>query len=375
MLYIGQGILFEGTWFTFIAGLYVFMYTIFNIFVILKKKSYPSIFDAIFSFIIWAVLIFIIFPKRLQSGSEIVSSISMVQYLIIVCGSFACFYNIAYVNLTNEKLVEIFVIALGLLFVYNILHFDVASSEAGDYSFYHPNNLSYKLAGLFPMFLVFWNKKWLMLLLMISSSIFVLFLLKRGAILCVVISLLSTFYYLIKLDRISFKRKEKWNGIVKIVCMLLILAFIYAVYEIYSSNEILQMRLESGSSDRDSIYLKFLNIWIDSDFPYKIIGHGPVSTLSLTGQYAHSDWLEILTDFGIIGLFLYCMISVNIIRYYNQKKLNNQAKASLIACLVYIVIRSTFSMCVYELESLLVFGYMGYIIGKNKWNPLVVNKL
>jgi hypothetical protein len=39
-------------------------------------------------------------------------------------------------------------------------------------------------------------------------------------------------------------------------------------------------------------------------------------------------------------------------------------KLGIMMVIIYIIIRSSFSMCFYELESLLAYGYLGYLIGQ-----------
>ena len=60
------------------------------------------------------------------------------------------------------------------------------------------------------------------------------------------------------------------------------------------------------------------------------------------------------------------MITLVLLKKYCLDRQNYQYKTSFIICFLYIIIRSSFSMCIYELESILVFGFLGYTIGNKE---------
>ena len=200
---------------------------------------------------------------------------------------------------------------------------------------------------------------------MSASMIFVVFLLKRGSMLCVASCLVTVMFFLFK--EIDSKKSSRLFKIgTRGLIFLLLGVVIYSLFVIYQENTLIQARFDADSSGRDSIYSQTLNVWASSELFYEILGHGPLSTVFLIKNYAHNDWLQVLTDFGIIGLLLYVSIPLSIIRFYRNHCLDYQTKSSLIVCFFYIILRSSFSMCIYELESVLVFGFLGYTLGRNK---------
>lgn len=366
ILYISQGILFEGTWFTFLSGIYLLgtnMYCLLRSFASKDK----GIFRLIFCFVLWVLLLWIISPKsyRFHLMSMTVPTVYMVQYTIIVCTSVFSFYFF-----TTNKCIEIyklklFALSIGLIYIYNILNYDVYDNGVGTYDFSIVNNKSYSLVALFPVLSVFWNKKLLMILLMTASLFLVVFCLKRGAIIIVTILYVSSIYYVY----LQEKGRGLKGRLLLFVLFLLVLSIVTTLYWVYNSNDFLQDRieetLEGSSSGRDIIYMQIWDAWLNSDFLLMMIGHGPISTLSASINYAHNDWLEILYDFGIIGLVLYIGICMRIFVFFRKSNLTELQKVGSLLCLFYIVLRSTFSMCIYELDSMLAFGFLGYLMGEN----------
>lgn len=363
ILYVSQGILFEGTWFTFLSGVYLLGYGLLCTFIVVLKRQHPSLFNVILIFMLWTLFLWVFSPKYYFYDGEKVSTATMILYVFIICSSVSAFYFIGLNQSISKILLKVFTVVLGAIFVYNILHFDVSSLEEGEYDYTSANNKSYLLAALFPFLLLFWGKKWLMFLLMLASTIFVVFLLKRGAMICVGVCLLAALYFSNK-EKNSFKKRATIRTIfMRILALMSIGVVFYVLFNVYQENVILQARLDSGSSGRDKIYSRILNVWNNSDFYLQLIGYGPFSTIPLAKIYAHNDWLELLLDFGLIGLSLYIAIISSIIRFYKKNNLDFQQKAAIVICVLFIIIKSTFSMCIYQLESILVFGFMGYTIG------------
>ena len=364
VFYIGQGILFESTWYTKLAGFYFLLFNAFCTILVIAKKRITPLFLFILFLTIWVLLLWIISEKKYRVSLEDVSTFSMIQHIILVITSLISFFYISSKGYIKRSVLVIFVCITTALFVYNILHFDVTTLGEGEYNFSSANNKAYSLTALFPFFLIFWNRKWLMIIFMIASLVFVVFCLKRGAMICIASSVMITFYMIIKQN----KRRHKYVLMSRLLIFAVIIAAIYAFSSIYSENEVLQGRFDHGSKPREEIYGKIATGLKESNLVNLFAGNGPLSTVKVAGNYAHNDWLEILYDFGLVGLFVYIMIIVSMLILYRKLNLNERDKTGMLICITYILIRSTVSMCVYELETLLIFGYYGYIIGNYKFS-------
>ena len=365
ILYISQGILFEGTWFTFLSGLYLLSFNMYAMLKVLVRQHRSLLFSLLIIIIGWIIFLWFISSKSYRFEGEVVSTMYMVEYSIIVFSSFFSFYYISINSLVRKYHLRAFILFLGVIYVYNVLNYDVANASVGDYDFSTVNNKSYSIVALFPLLSFFWDKKWFMLLLMTMALFFVTFCLKRGAI------IIAASYYMVSIIYVFIGRNKNVlnKRFIQLLVLALVAGVVYALMSIYNSNDLIQARieltLEGSSSGRDYIYAKIWKAWEDSSLIFQVIGHGPISTLSAAPNYAHNDWLEILYDFGILGLLLYLAISVYLFKYWKKNKMPMPHKLGILMCLLYIILRSSFSMCIYELDSLLVFGYIGYIMGDN----------
>lgn len=138
---------------------------------------------------------------------------------------------------------------------------------------------------------------------------------KRGNILAAVIPSVLYIWMLFKENR-----KNVFKIAVLIISVLLIAVW---VKDLILGDEYLLGRiedtLEGNSSGRDRIYPVMWNMWAGTD---KIInflfGYGYNGTLlySPLHKFAHSDWLEILVDFGLLGAVIYASIFISFVRLY-----------------------------------------------------------
>ena len=69
---------------------------------------------------------------------------------------------------------------------------------------------------------------------------------------------------------------------------------------------------DTSGSGRDKLYERIYDAWLSSDLINIIFGFGTNQTQVFTGGfnrdsrgiYAHSDWLQFLYDYGLVGVFL-----------------------------------------------------------------------
>lgn len=170
------------------------------------------------------------------------------------------------------------------------------------------NNESYDFVNLIPFVFLIKKKKIISGVLMGLLLFFIIQGSKRGAIIAGVLGLLGYFYYLLK----TIEKKNRIRGyIVAIIVLFGISAF---GLKIYLSNEFLIDRMtslsEGNTSGRNFIYETIFNAWYNSESVWNYLtGFGFASSLKITGDsYAHSDWLELLSNFGLIGIGAYMLL-------------------------------------------------------------------
>lgn len=225
------------------------------------------------------------------------------------------------------------------------------------------NNSGYLFISLIP-FIYFFNKKPIIQYILLGVILLFTFMsMKRGAIL---IGSLSTIIFLYtNFKNTTFKRKFI---LILLTSSILIVGFYYLKNMIETSDLFtsrIEDTIEGNSSNRDILYGQLINAFkTETNILNVLFGHGANATIGIAGNYAHQDWLETLTNNGIIGCFILFMFYLSIlIRAIKQKNIfqNNMFYSFMI--LVFILFTKTiFSMSIQDMyiyETLLL-GYFTY---------------
>lgn len=133
---------------------------------------------------------------------------------------------------------------------------------------------------------------------------------------------------------------------------------------------------EDGGSGRDIVYAEVWNMIKSSDYSHIIWGHGynQIREDAELGFSAHNDFLEIIYDFGICGLFAFCgfVASASNIRTYRTFSYPQKS-----ALLVFVIL-SLFSHLVLVTSYVIpILVFWAYVPSKkpNMYNNLAANKL
>ena len=130
----------------------------------------------------------------------------------------------------------------------------------------------------------------------------------------------------------------------------------------------IEQTMEGQSSHRDEIYTEAWQLWSTSDNTTNmVIGYGFDGTLNnmSNGHYAHNDWLEILVDYGLIGILSYLLIFFSIIKNIIRTK-ETDIKLILLACFSIWFLKTLFSMGFTEENLAVLMISMGYAYGHSK---------
>lgn len=219
------------------------------------------------------------------------------------------------------------------------------------------NNAGVAFVVLLPwLFLL--KKKWLALSGLFVCLFFIVYSAKRGDILASIIPV-GLFIYL-------FVREQKgwWRRcifIISIVAVLLVggMAFLNA-------NEYLQQRLEDtvagNSSGRDAIFRSAWNCWYYADDVQFWGGHGFLATIPQIGKMAHNDWLEILVDYGVLGVGVYLIIFC-LFAHMIGRESNIRYRMVLLSCVSIWILKSLYSMAYLEALWAVMLAPAGMVIG------------
>lgn len=226
------------------------------------------------------------------------------------------------------------------------------------------NNSTVAFLMLLPMVLLFNNnvQKWVTLLVCLF---FLIMGAKRGNILAAFIPLLLFVRYVLKDSRRS--------ALKTILVLLAIMGAAFLTYRWVANNDFLMYRIEQtqegNSSNRDRIYAGAWQAWYDADnFITYLFGYGFDGTLkqALTfHHHAHNDWLEILVDYGLVGVVLY--LWVFIILTIQAKKIKNfQLKMAFLSVFFIWFFKTLYSMGFTSETLSVAMISMGTALGKYK---------
>lgn len=226
------------------------------------------------------------------------------------------------------------------------------------------NNTGYNFLHIFPL-LFFWNKKTILQYALLAYLfIFIIMGMKRGAILIGAICLLWFIYRAYK----SSTRKQRLLLII-LTAIGLIAGGIY-ISDFYNNSEYFQYRveqtLEGNSSGRDDVYSTLWSYFINQDSILNIfVGNGAMETINISGNYAHNDWLELLTCQGLLGIIIYIAYYISLYTTFRRNRNNSLIYNILGMCLLIMFASSIFSMS-YNSLSLSITLCLGYCLANNK---------
>lgn len=224
------------------------------------------------------------------------------------------------------------------------------------------NNIAYNFLGLLPL-AFFWHKKPLIQYLF-ATYIFVFIIagMKRGAIAVGAICFLWFIYRTWKVAR----GKQR----VLITVLTIVIAIVGAKYiaDFYAASEYFQYRMkqtaEGESSGRDIIYSTLWNHFINETSFLKILfGNGALQTITIAGLLAHNDWLEILTCHGVVGVFIYILYFIALIKHWLRSKHNNLVY-NILGMTIIIMFASTLFSMSYNSLSLATTICLGYCLAQ-----------
>lgn len=197
-------------------------------------------------------------------------------------------------------------------------------------------------------------------------SFFVVLSAKRGAILVLAVSLLLFLPYWLKESK-------------KMIIPLLIGLAIAVVLGVsfFKQDEYLMMRFEATSqgyvSGRDEIFADIWNYCMHQHFSLEtfLFGFGFMASMTMSINVAHNDWLELLSNFGLLGISLY--LGYFILMTKNCINNNDDViKRCYLLLIINLFIRTFFSMTYTSLVFIPLV--LGYLEGSRDLNSKFVSK-
>ncbi|MEB8344828.1 O-antigen ligase family protein [Flavobacteriaceae bacterium KMM 6898] len=274
------------------------------------------------------------------------------------------FYYFAYKGRINYKTFELFLIVIIpiiiLQFFYNQANYiDKFDNENV------VNNVAYLFVLILP-FLFLIRNRIIALTLLAVILYFVIQGAKRGALFAAGLGTMAFIYYIFKNIKFSSKIKR-----IRLYFTIFsgLLVVVYLGFKKLFENEFLLSRLdalsEGNTSNRTEIYATIFNFWYSTDnFMNFIFGFGFGSSLEITGGYfAHNDWLELLSNFGVIGVLIYLFLIFSTISYIRNNNHSLQNRMMLLSIVLIWFFMTMVSMWYTSLNTFLHAILLGYIYG------------
>ena len=214
------------------------------------------------------------------------------------------------------------------------------------------NNGSYKILALVPL-IGLYNKKLFQLAGLMVCMYFILMSFKRGPLLILAVCIL---YYYIKRSGSN----KIWTVIAFLITIYIGLFWIQGLMSESDMFELkLQKTLEGNSSGRDILLDKLISYFSMNMTPISLMfGYGANATVHIAGKSAHSDWIEMMVNMGVIGLTVYSYFCYQIVKFWKKVHKNNVCIPVGLFCIIYLM-TSVFSMAYDQIPfyEMLVFAF------------------
>lgn len=220
------------------------------------------------------------------------------------------------------------------------------------------------LIYLSPLLLKFANERksiFRELLILIILFLVAIFSFKRTSLVVVAVS--SFIYIYIKYFSGNSNLKTKFIFLI----LVFLLFVIYNQFDDFTDNFMsyrMSIMFETGGSGRIPLWLNTLTAYKESSITELIFGHGYNSVKSTIENSSHNDFLEVLYNYGMLGIFGYLFFIIRIIWLtYSKKKISREVFAVNAYTVVIFLITSVFShIVIYPIYNMMFLFVMGTVL-------------
>lgn len=319
----------------------------------------------LFLLIYWVV--YLCAPVIYRNGLPFSKTQSFKQILLSLLPIYSYYYY-SVLGLCNEKWIENWLIPLFLAAFLGYLSYASYGHYLNPDAEEITNNAGYGFLALLPALVFVREKPAKMFVFLIIITVFVLIGMKRGAIL---IALIAIPYFFISIKNSISPKVRK--SIIFVFVLFVCFSIFFVRYQINTSDYFvsrIDQTKNMNASNRENMYPFLFNHFLNADIFEQVFGGGLDNTLTVIGDGAHNDWLEILIDHGIIGVIMFFLFWVNM---YKDCKLSKNDRAIYAAMLIFILMNFlktlfSFSFNNFPVWGMPVFGYCLYRINYSNLN-------
>lgn len=219
-------------------------------------------------------------------------------------------------------------------------------------------NYAYNILAFIPIVLLLKNKTIKYILLGIAIvAIFLSY--KRGPL------VILPFMYLLYQHGLPNSKKNFIKQLLGLLIAVVLFILVYYIVDTASggflSSRFAKSELQYGSS-RDELWSTAISDIASRDFFTLLIGKGSGSSIDLLTSGVHNEWLEFLFSFGIIGVTLYFLFGVSLIKkFVKMKKLKSDYAPIMGMLIAFFWIVGLFSGFYFVHASFYFFALLGII--------------
>lgn len=286
--------------------------------------------------------------------------------------AFFCFYTMAFNNVIVLKNLSKITMLIAFISSSRVILWYFTGVWIGDESTFsvasNIANYSYQLLWFVPILLLSKQKSVVHIITLSITIIAILISLKRGTFVCLVTSGLAYAFIEVIEKKVSFKRV--------LACLILfsvfLILFVCKEFELVLSNwaDLIDPNKSAGSG-RGEFYSIIITHWFHGDLYNKLFGNGFYAVPDLLGYFwkakifAHSDWLESLYDYGILGIIIFSLLHISIVnRIYRYSKVNGEYLSSLVMGYLIFSLACIFSMVTIEANTAWFSLLIGFSFGE-----------
>lgn len=206
------------------------------------------------------------------------------------------------------------------------------------------NSVSYEVLSIMILAPLFKKRPFFQYVIVGVCLYYVLIGMKRGALICGFLAILWFIYYSVITNN---SLKSRLSNLV--LTSFIVVGGFAVVNNLLLSNDWFNTRLEmtltGDSSNRMDIYGSLFQHFLNENNLFTFLfGNGADATVQIGMNYAHNDWLEIAINNGLLGLVLYFIFWVALIKTsIKVKKITEYYPVLVLFCIIYIF-KSFFSM-------------------------------
>lgn len=216
---------------------------------------------------------------------------------------------------------------------------------------------SYYILFLMPTIL-FTPHKWLRYIGLLITGVVLFSSFKRGGLIAFVLAIVA--YLFVKEVLVERKFTRLLVFLIAVIALFIILIFVDNAFGNIISERILNIQ-EDGGSGRDQVWATTWNMIKASDTQQLLFGHGHNAVLKCSplGLSAHNDFLEMLFNYGIIGLVPYLVLHFQLIKqiFMGIKMHNKNASIMAFTYTIFFILSMISHIIVYPWICLIVIPW------------------